>query len=241
MNRRALSPAQVEQLLTPMQRERVRFLRNQAHLEAWDIRRWLIRIFGFDGWDFRVLETALVYERVTYTPGAKASDPEKPRATVVYRVTGQLSVKFNDGTIGVWEDGAAGDAVNQPSIGSAHDFALKTAMSQALKRCAVNLGDQFGLSLYNKGRPTDTVVTRVLNSGRDEEPMPKDRPVVAGDMDPPDADADVITEAQDRAAEVIEPADPAKIEAQIAELANAYAATELPLDESELDYEGVSR
>ena len=36
-------------------------------------------------------------------------------------------------------------------IGDAHDMALKTAESGALKRAATNLGDQFGLSLYNDG------------------------------------------------------------------------------------------
>jgi len=218
VNRRALSPAQMEQLLTPMQRDRVRFLKSQAHLESWDVRRWLIRIFGFDGWDFRILETALVYERVTY---ATKDNVEKPRATVVYRVTGQLTVKFADGSFGVWEDGAAGDAVNLPSVGSAHDFALKTAMSQALKRCAVNLGDQFGLSLYNKGKPSEAVVVRVMNNGADKEPMPKDRAVVAGELDPPEVE-DVAAD-QDLAAEMA-PADPAEIEEQIRKLQKEYSA-----------------
>jgi hypothetical protein len=30
-------------------------------------------------------------------------------------------------------------------------MAIKTAETQALKRCAINLGDQFGLSLYRNG------------------------------------------------------------------------------------------
>jgi hypothetical protein len=35
---------------------------------------------------------------------------------------------------------------------------MKTALSQALKRCAVNLGDQFGLSLYNDGSQAPVVL-----------------------------------------------------------------------------------
>ena len=36
----------------------------------------------------------------------------------------------------------------------AYDMAVKGAVSDALKRCAVNLGNQFGLSLYEKGVAT---------------------------------------------------------------------------------------
>jgi hypothetical protein len=71
---------------------------------------------------------------------------------VIYRYVGRLIVKASDGCpLAVYEDGAVGEAVNQPSLGDAHDLALKSAISGALKRCAVNLGDQFGLSLYRDG------------------------------------------------------------------------------------------
>ena len=46
---------------------------------------------------------------------------------------------------------AVGDCKNYPSRGDAHDMAIKTAESQAFKRAAMNLGDQFGLSLYDGG------------------------------------------------------------------------------------------
>jgi hypothetical protein len=51
---------------------------------------------------------------------------------------------------------AAGDATN-PTLADAHDQAIKTAESQAFKRCAVNLGDQFGLSLYKNGSTAASV------------------------------------------------------------------------------------
>jgi hypothetical protein len=60
----------------------------------------------------------------------------------------------------VIEDGATGSAQNLP-YGDAHDFALKNALSYALKRCAKSLGDQFGLSLYNMGQ-TEPVVRVVV-------------------------------------------------------------------------------
>ena len=41
--------------------------------------------------------------------------------------------------------------------GEAHDMAIKTAESDALKRAAINLGTQFGLSLYDEGSMKDVV------------------------------------------------------------------------------------
>jgi hypothetical protein len=58
---------------------------------------------------------------------------------------------------------ATGAAVNYPSRANAHDQALKTAQSQAFKRACVNLGDQFGLSLYNDGS-TEAVVAEMLSA-----------------------------------------------------------------------------
>ena len=45
--------------------------------------------------------------------------------------------------------------------GDAHDMAIKTAETQALKRAAINLGDQFGLSLYKKGS-TGPLVRKIV-------------------------------------------------------------------------------
>ena len=57
-------------------------------------------------------------------------------------------------------------------IGEHHDNAIKTAASDALKRCAINLGTQFGLSLYNDGSRNDVVkMTLVKPEGvEDTEP-----------------------------------------------------------------------
>ena len=46
-------------------------------------------------------------------------------------------------------------------------MAVKTAESDALKRAAINLGDQFGLSLYNNGS-TAPVVTQTLAGDTNE-------------------------------------------------------------------------
>jgi hypothetical protein len=76
-----------------------------------------------------------------------------------------------------YEDASVGDAQNQ-NRQDAHDLALKSAISLAKKRCCINLGDQFGLSLYNKGQMSALVGgTHVTPEGfydKDEEPQQKD-------------------------------------------------------------------
>lgn len=156
-----LTEQQVGFLLQPINGNRVRNLRGMSHLEAWDVRRQLIRIFGFEGFTVETLSLDLVHERGEQRKKKNSSDTYTAW-TIVYRAQVRLTVKTTDGqVIATFEDAAAGDAVNQPSVGDAHDLAMKTALSQALKRCAVNLGDQFGLSLYNDGS-RDAVVMRSL-------------------------------------------------------------------------------
>lgn len=136
---------QLTLLMRPVAPQRIGNVRGMAHMEAWDIRRQLIRTFGFGGWSLETIGLDLVAER-------ESKQGEKSRWTVVYRAQVRLIIRGADGQeIARYEDGAAGDSINQPSLGDAHDMAMKTALSQAMKRCAVNLGDGFGLSLYNNG------------------------------------------------------------------------------------------
>lgn len=140
-----LTDRQLAMLHAPLDKGRVQFLQGNSHLEQWDVRRHLIRVFGFTGWGVETLELECVATN-------SVQNGDRWKHTVVYRAQVRLTIKDTAGNIiGQWEDGAGGDAINQPHLGDAHDLAMKTALSQALKRCAVNLGDQFGLSLYNDG------------------------------------------------------------------------------------------
>lgn len=163
-----LTDRQLAMLHAPLDKGRVQFLQGNSHLEQWDVRRHLIRVFGFTGWGVETLELACVATN-------SVQDGNRWKHTVVYRAQVRLTVKDTEGNIiAQWEDGAGGDAINQPHLGDAHDLAMKTALSQALKRCAVNLGDQFGLSLYNGGDPRPVVNWSVA--------YPKPEPIVP---DPP--------------------------------------------------------
>lgn len=160
-----LTVEQITSLLGGIDKNRVRYLRGMAHVESWDVRRHLIRIFGFDGFDIETKALALIREiecppgSFTIKDGSPNGSPNKHTAwTVIYRAEVRLTIKVNGKAIAVFEDAAAGDGCHQPSLGDAHDMAMKTALSQALKRCAVNLGDQFGLGLYNNGSVQPTVL-----------------------------------------------------------------------------------
>lgn len=161
------TPEQYAQLIAPLAKSRVgKNPKGFSHLEAWDVRRWLIRVFGFGSFDIETIALDLVKE-IEYPPrrrkdkkGNEYGEPYTPW-TVVYRAQVRLTIWDQHGGYVVLEDGACGDSANQPSLGDAHDNAAKTALSQALKRCAVNLGDCFGLGLYNGGK-LDPVVQRSL-------------------------------------------------------------------------------
>lgn len=150
-----LQPEQYRRLLEPIHPNRVRKLSGNDYVEAWDIRRQLTRVFGFGGWSFEALETTCASER-------SVPNGDRFKHTVVYRVIGRLTVYGAEGTYAFYDDASTGEAVNQPSLGDAHDLAIKAALSGALKRCAVNLGDLFGLSLYDKGKADAVIVGTFL-------------------------------------------------------------------------------
>jgi recombination DNA repair RAD52 pathway protein len=121
-----LTQQQLKALLSPLQAERVKTRKGGggmtlSYVEGWDIRAMLTRVFGFGGWDWTVLDV-------------------KPIGNGFF-VHGRLHIKQTDTT---W------DGVGHGTMG-APDDQVKTAVTEALKNAAQNLGDAAGLSLYNKG------------------------------------------------------------------------------------------
>ncbi|NIL41583.1 hypothetical protein HCB17_10655 [Salinispora arenicola] len=178
-----LTPEQYQLLLQPLHRSRVgKNPKGFSHLEAWDIRRWLIRVFGFGG--YRIENTVELVKEIESPPGSikyrNGGSNDKTVWTVVYRAEVRLTVYDQHGGHAVFEDVACGDATNQPSVGDCHDNAIKTAVSQGLKRCAVNLGDQFGLGLYNGGG-VDAVVVRTVVDPLLAEPADTATPMAVED------------------------------------------------------------
>lgn len=160
-----LSNRQHEQLLKGINPQRVgKDGKGFAHLEAYDVRAHLIRIFGFGNWSQELVNLEPIFETSIEKDG-------KTRWTVAYRATVQLTII--DGNLGdnaIYTEAAVGDSQNNPSRADAHDMAIKTAESQAFKRCAINLGDQFGLSLYNNGS-TGGVVRAIIDDAQEPAPV----------------------------------------------------------------------
>lgn len=152
-----LNKAQYEQLLKPLNDRRVakrqQAGRNLSYLEAWDVKAHLIRIFGFGGWSWEVRTAELAFE----------DKNEKGQWNVGYKVVGELVI--HDLKC-IYTEAAVGSAT-LPQRGEAHDMAIKTAESDALKRAAINLGTQFGLSLYNNGSLADVVVQTLVEPAND--------------------------------------------------------------------------
>lgn len=164
-----LNDYQYEQLLKPLNPSRVakrqQAGRNLSYLEAWDVKAHLNRIFGFLNWSADVISADLAFE----------DQNEKGQWQVGYKVV--LCLRVNGAS---YTEAAVGSS-SLPQRGEAHDMAVKTAESDALKRAAINLGTQFGLSLYDDGSMKD-VVGKTLDRGAPEpstESLPSTENVVA--------------------------------------------------------------
>lgn len=191
----SLTSRQREVLLRDLHPSRVAHVRAAggmmlSHLEAWDVRAHLNRIFGFGGWDETDtgLGTVLLYETET-TPGTESRGAARARWSVAYRATRRLTVRDADGCpLCRYEATAVGESTNQPVRGDAHDMAIKTAESQALKRAAINLGTQFGLSLYRDGQVEDVVRATLVPGKEDLDPREEEVTLAGPRGGDPDAD-----------------------------------------------------
>lgn len=182
-----LSPAQVELLLKPIHPQRVLSLKNQAYVAGHDIRAELTRVFGFARWTTETLEETLLCEREVKTKAGA------PAWYVVWKSRVRLRVNAPDGTPLAFHDGSHVGESTHPVYGDAHGNALTNSGTYALRRAAINLGDQMGLSLYNKGSLEPIV-----------------RWTLVGDERPADTDDVVKVEAEEQPeAEQPEPAKPA--------------------------------
>lgn len=148
-----LTKPQLEQLLRPLNPARIAH-RSQggtqlSYLEAWDIRASLTRIFGFGNWSSEVLESEVL--RIDVIPASTAGRKDQ------WRVLAKATVRLTIHQTGAVYTETAAQSQSLPDIGEATDMALKTVESDALKRVAINLGTQFGLSLYNNGETADVI------------------------------------------------------------------------------------
>jgi hypothetical protein len=175
---RYLSKKQVDLLLQPIHPKRVFELDGMSYVAAWDIRAELNRVFGFGRWDIDILSQGLICE--TQTKTSKGKDAWY----VVYKTSLRLTIRTPDGShLAHYEESHVGESTH-PVRGEAHGNALTNSHSYALKRCAHNLGDQFGLSLYDKGSLGKMVrwtLVKAEEDGRPDSADTDDVPQVTAD------------------------------------------------------------
>ena len=209
-----LTEQQINWLMQPVEPQRVGRTEGRSNMMAYDIRNHLNEVFGFGRWSADTLAMELIYDHRDQTSAGK------PAFNVAYRAQVQLKVHAPDGTLlATYTEGAGGEW-NMPEAkpGDAHDAAMKTAESQALKRCAINLGNQYGLSLYAKGYMgsiTRGTFVHPVAPAQELEPITEQRPE---DIDPdtglPERDVNQEPAAQpqapvsDRTPQTVQPPTP---------------------------------
>ena len=148
-----LSPAQLWYLLENLNPGQVAHRRqgstNLSYMEAWAIKATLIRVFGFGGYSSECISDELI--KAEQVP--QSSNKDKFNWKVTYKATVRLTIHQ---TGAVYQESAIADG-SLPDFTESADAALKSAESDALKRCAIFLGTQFGLSLYDNASLMDVI------------------------------------------------------------------------------------
>lgn len=116
---------------------RIEGTRELSYLEGWHVIAEANRIFGFAGWDRETIEARCVWDG-TYQGQRKCAYTARVRVKV--RVEGAEIIR----------DGSGAGAGTGPTQAEAHEAALKTAETDAMKRALATFGNAFGLALYDK-------------------------------------------------------------------------------------------
>lgn len=112
-----------------------------SYVEAWHVIAEANRIFGFDGWDRKTVETKCVVERQR-----KIGQGQYERDGWGVTYTAKVMVIVDNVTR---EGTGAGHGIDA-DLGLAHESAIKEAESDAMKRALMTFGNPFGLALYDK-------------------------------------------------------------------------------------------
>ena len=107
------------------------------YIEGWHVIAEANRIFGYDGWDRRTLGTNCVW--------TGTSDQ-----SYVAAYTAKVRVYVRAGDVTIVREGSGTGEGKAPTPGQAHEFALKSAETDATKRALATFGNVFGLALYDR-------------------------------------------------------------------------------------------
>jgi hypothetical protein len=110
-----------------------------SYIEGWHAIDEANRVFGFDGWDRETLWAERVWE-----------DGRREPKACSYAVRVRIRVRAGDRV--VCRDGSGVGHGTGPTLGEAHESAIKEAETDATKRALTTFGNVFGLALYDKAQ-----------------------------------------------------------------------------------------
>lgn len=163
-----LTPDQLAVLMLDLNPSRVKG-RSQggaqlSYLEAYDVKAMLIRVFGFGGFSAEVINSEIIDIDKREDGKVAVAAMATVRLTIHAKPLLQANGEIVYGDDAVYTETAISGQTGR-TVGDVADFAIKTAESDALKRCATYLGTQFGLSLYRNGS-TAEVVRKIVAPGQ---------------------------------------------------------------------------
>jgi hypothetical protein len=168
-----LTQGQVKRLLTPVRGDRLEKKQGLTYVPQQEVRAELIRTFGPGRTDHTMSEPVMLYE--TKLVAGDVQFPKTAKATeywvVAYMVGCTLRAYDYAGFL-VYEctEYHVEECAPLPNRGEAHAMAVTSAQSYALRRAALNLGDNMGLHLY-AGGSTAPLVANTLALVDPESPL----------------------------------------------------------------------
>ena len=148
-NRGLLTFEQIEQLVLAINPLYVQAKQGKSYLAQHQARAEMNRIFGYGNWDVIEGEPTLLYE---YSQPGTGNKSGTTYWVTAYRASVTVHVRDLWGMPVCTVTGThAEENTNLPNRGEAHALALTSVLSYALRRALINLGDRFGLGLYNGG------------------------------------------------------------------------------------------
>lgn len=109
----------------------------------------LNQVLGHGNWGYEVDKLEKVFEgKIQQRSGEVFATSYIAQVRLFHRLGDASADKFSFSNC--FSDVGYGDGTDKGSPGKAHELAVKEAVTDALKRCAKNLGMSFGLQLYFK-------------------------------------------------------------------------------------------
>ncbi|QKO02810.1 RecA-like DNA recombinase [Microbacterium phage Kelcole] len=140
---------QIEELVKAINPAHVETKQRLTYLSQHQARAEMNRIFGYGNWDVDAGEPVLMYEYET--PGT-GNNVNKMYWRVGYRIKVTVNIRDLWGMpVASFTGVHAEQNAPQPDRGEAHALALTSVDSYAMRRALINLGDRFGLGLYDGG------------------------------------------------------------------------------------------